>query len=77
MICAATAVLKIRVSTGSAKIRAEGVGDLKADLQNPDLDNVWSGVIPIKQLYGVPEQDSDATPLDTLPQHISDLIKQQ
>lgn len=45
-----TAVLKLSLEKASAKIRDVGVKDDKADLDLP----IWSGVIPIKHVYGQP-----------------------
>lgn len=44
----ATKVLELEITEGSAKIRAEGVGDDKADYE---LD-IWAGVVPIHRIYG-------------------------
>lgn len=43
-----TKVLKLNINEGSAKIRAEGVGDDKKDY---DLD-IWAGIVPIERSYG-------------------------
>lgn len=43
----ATSVLKLIITSGSAKIRNEGVGDLKADLQDEELAHIWSGRKPL------------------------------
>lgn len=60
----ATSVLKLVIEEASAKIRTGDPGDEKADY---DLD-VWSGVIPIKQVYEAPINDSllrDGIPIPT------------
>ena len=49
----ATQVLELEITEGSAKIRAEGVGDDKADYE---LD-IWAGVVPIRRSYGAPLPD--------------------
>ena len=49
----ATQVLELEITEGSAKIRAEGVGDDKADYE---LD-IWAGVVPIQRFYGAPLPD--------------------
>ena len=49
----ATQVLELEITEGSAKIRAEGVGDDKADYE---LD-IWAGVVPIRRSYGAPIPD--------------------
>ncbi len=60
----ATQVLELEISEGSAKIRAEGVGDDKADYK---LD-IWAGVVPILRSYGAPLPDDRLRPgIDTPP----------
>ena len=54
----ATQVLELEISEGSAKIRAEGVGDDKADYE---LD-IWAGVVPILRSYGAPLPDDRLRP---------------
>jgi len=50
---AITKVIAITMNEVTGKKRAEGVSDDKADY---DL-NIWAGIIPIKQVYAVPEPD--------------------
>lgn len=50
---ASTSVLKVAISTGSAKIRSGPPGDDRADMEDPDVvDNVWTGVVPVYQTLG-------------------------
>lgn len=43
-----TSILRVKVVSGSAKVREGGVSDDKHDLDSQDaLDNVWTGVVPI------------------------------
>ncbi|KAH7097587.1 hypothetical protein BKA62DRAFT_716139 [Auriculariales sp. MPI-PUGE-AT-0066] len=67
-----TGVIRIRVETASAKVRAKGVGDDAKDLQDEELvGRVWTGVVPVKLARGAPEP----TPYNKLqvPQHVLDL----
>lgn len=50
-----TLVVEFEITSGSAKIRAEGVNDEKEDLEFP----VWTGVIPLEQIAKEPEPDKD------------------
>ena len=51
-----TQILKIKVKSASAKIRAGGPNDDRKDLNNDDVTRrVWTGVIPIWQWVGVPQ----------------------
>ncbi len=52
---ASTSVLRVRVKTGSAKIRSGQPHDDKADVDDEALlDSVWTGVVPVYQTYGTP-----------------------
>lgn len=42
----ATLVVEISITTASAKVRDEGVGDEKSDMRLP----IWAGIVPIKQV---------------------------
>lgn len=43
-----TRILKVRIESASAKIRAEGPHDERSDLQNEELvRKVWTGVLPV------------------------------
>ena len=43
-----TTILKVRVVSGSGKIREGGPGDDKKDMENGDVaDKYWTGVVPI------------------------------
>ena len=54
----ATKVLELEISEASAKIRAEGVGDDKADYE---LD-IWAGIVPIHRSFGAAEADERLKP---------------
>jgi uncharacterized protein len=50
-----TSVLKVRITSGSGKIRTGGPKDDKADLENEEvIGKVWTGVVPIYQTVGEP-----------------------
>jgi nitroimidazol reductase NimA-like FMN-containing flavoprotein (pyridoxamine 5'-phosphate oxidase superfamily) len=53
----ATGVLKLHIDSASAKVRAEGVKDVQADLNSDELANVWSGIVPIHTTLGTPIKD--------------------
>ena len=54
----ATKVLELEISEASAKVRAEGVGDDKADYE---LD-IWAGIVPIHRSYGAAIADDKLKP---------------
>ncbi|ROT34895.1 hypothetical protein SODALDRAFT_329097 [Sodiomyces alkalinus F11] len=50
-----TGVLRVRITTGSAKIRAGPPSDDRHDLENPDVvGRVWTGVVPVHTTFGSP-----------------------
>lgn len=59
----ATKVLELEINEGSAKIRAESVGDDSADYE---LD-IWAGVVPIERSYGKAIPDDRLKPGIDLP----------
>ncbi|PON25667.1 hypothetical protein TGAM01_v205553 [Trichoderma gamsii] len=69
-----TSVLKVRITSGSAKIRDGGVLDDKHDLQNEEAQNsVWTGVLPIYSSVGEPIPTSYNKV--EVPSNISDFVK--
>ena len=59
------------VDNFSAKVRAEGVNDERADLS---LD-VWAGVVPITAAYGTPEPDQELSSEIAVPPSVKNLAK--
>lgn len=52
---AATRILKVRITSASAKIRDSGVKDDAKDLKNEETKGrVWTGVIPYVEMLGMP-----------------------
>ncbi|GKT65915.1 flavin-nucleotide-binding protein [Colletotrichum tofieldiae] len=50
-----TSVLKVRIATGSAKIREGPPGDERHDKENGEVvGRVWTGVVPVYQTLGQP-----------------------
>ncbi len=51
-----TSVLRVRIATGSAKIRTGSAADDRGDLQDDAvLDSVWAGVVPVYTALGTPQ----------------------
>jgi nitroimidazol reductase NimA-like FMN-containing flavoprotein (pyridoxamine 5'-phosphate oxidase superfamily) len=70
----ATAVLKIRIETATAKTRAGGPGDEKSDLQNAGLSGkTWIGVVPTYQVLGHPIEDAN-NKVKVLPEYLADWV---
>ncbi|KAH8170957.1 pyridoxamine 5'-phosphate oxidase domain-containing protein [Sarocladium implicatum] len=50
-----TSVLKVKIESGSAKVRAAQASDDKHDLENEEaLNKIWTGVVPVYQTFGEP-----------------------
>ncbi|PWY76959.1 flavin-nucleotide-binding protein [Aspergillus heteromorphus CBS 117.55] len=50
-----TVILKVRIVSGSGKIRDGGVSDEKKDTGNEEVANsVWTGVVPVWETFGEP-----------------------
>ncbi|CAM1506436.1 Fc.00g060770.m01.CDS01 [Cosmosporella sp. VM-42] len=50
-----TSILKVKIASGSAKIRAGNAHDDKHDMENEEIqDSIWTGVLPIHQEMGTP-----------------------
>ena len=50
-----TTILRVRIVSGSGKIRDAGPSDEKKDLERGDIvDRVWTGVVPVWQTVGEP-----------------------
>jgi len=73
-----TGILKVRIVSASAKVRAEGVGkEDRADALNTPLrDNTWTGVVPMWTAYGVP-QPADENRRADVPDYIQEFIRRK
>lgn len=73
---ASTVILKVKVTSGSGKIRTGGPGDEKKDTENEVLTKrVWTGVLPICEVLGEPV-NGGAGQLSAIPQHIVEFRQQ-
>ena len=65
-----TTILKVKILSGSGKIREGGPGDDKKDIESGDVaDKVWTGVVPIWETVGEPVPGK-ANRVAELPEHI-------
>lgn len=70
----ATAVLKVRIETASAKVRAGGPSDERADLQDTELvDRTWIGVVPTYLTLGEP-MAGEHNGVKQVPEYLADWI---
>jgi nitroimidazol reductase NimA-like FMN-containing flavoprotein (pyridoxamine 5'-phosphate oxidase superfamily) len=69
-----TSVLKIRIVSGSAKIRTGNAGDERGDMENDQLrDGTWTGVLPVYTSIGSPVASDYAKV--AVPAHVKDFIE--
>ncbi|MBY8882341.1 pyridoxamine 5'-phosphate oxidase family protein [Actinacidiphila acidipaludis] len=64
---ASTAVLRLDLAEVSAKVRTGGPGDDPEDVELP----YWSGVVPVRQVYGTPEPADGSPDSPALPGYLS------
>ncbi|KAF4455560.1 hypothetical protein F53441_2168 [Fusarium austroafricanum] len=69
-----TGILKVKIASGSAKMRTGGPSDDKKDMENESIrDTVWTGVLPIHTTMGEPVAGSYNS-ID-VPAHIAEFSK--
>lgn len=72
-----TAILRVKIVSGSGKIRDGGTGDDRKDLENKDVtDRVWTGVIPIWEMVGEPIA-SQTNQINFIPDYITAYVKNE
>lgn len=72
-----TAILRVKIVSGSGKIRDGGTGDDRKDLENKDVtDRVWTGVIPIWETVGEPIA-SQTNQINFIPDYITAYVKNE
>ncbi|KAI3320200.1 hypothetical protein HD806DRAFT_506770 [Xylariaceae sp. AK1471] len=70
-----TSVLRVRIASGSAKIRSGMPSDDKADLENAALlDRVWTGVVPVHYTFGKP-MPGPYNKLEKLPTYLEEFVR--
>ena len=68
---ASTTILKVRIVTGSGKIRSGGPGDEKKDIERQDVvEKVWTGVLPMWTAFGDPVRGG-AGLIKGVPDHVN------
>ncbi len=69
-----TTILRVRIASGSGKIRDGEPHDDKKDLERPDITSrVWTGVIPMWETLGDPVA-AGSNRVDSIPDHIRSFI---
>lgn len=71
-----TSILRVRIASGSAKIRSGMPSDEKGDLENAELLNrVWTGVVPVHYSLGNP-MPGPYNKLETLPAYLNEFVRE-
>lgn len=70
-----TGILKVRIASGSAKIREGQPGDERRDMKDEEaLNSIWTGVVPVYQVAGKPVSGS-YNRVD-VPAHVSEYVRE-
>ncbi|KAL8874415.1 MAG: hypothetical protein Q9174_000260 [Haloplaca sp. 1 TL-2023] len=65
-----TTILKVKIASGSGKVRDGGPHDEKKDLERSEVtENIWTGVVPMWEAMGEPVA-SDYNHTGSLPQYL-------
>ncbi|EPS41513.1 hypothetical protein H072_4555 [Dactylellina haptotyla CBS 200.50] len=71
-----TQILRVTIDHASAKIRTGEPGDYEKDLKREDvLNKTWTGIIPMYQAYGEP-QESSYNRVKPVPEYIQNYVKE-
>lgn len=69
-----TRIMKVRIAAASGKVREGIPNDEKKDSKRGDvLDRVWTGVIPVYEVYGEP-QPGPYNRVKDVPEHVEDFV---
>jgi hypothetical protein len=69
-----TSILRVKIASGSAKVRTGMPHDDRGDLSDEALlDRVWTGVVPVYQTFGAPVP-GPYNRLDTAPAYLADYV---
>jgi len=71
-----TTVLRVKITTGSAKIRSGMPSDDKADLEDEGLlERVWTGVVPVHYTFGKP-MPGPYNRVEKVPGYIEEFVRE-
>lgn len=70
-----TSILRMKVTSASAKIRTGPPSDAKKDIERPGLrERVWTGVVPVFETLGTPVPGPDNLVAE-VPEHIGGFVE--
>lgn len=71
-----TSVLRVKIASGSAKLRSGGPKDEKADVEDAALvERVWTGVVPVHYTFGDPIP-GPYNKLEQPPAYLGDFVRE-
>ncbi|KAM3507946.1 hypothetical protein MY11210_006938 [Beauveria gryllotalpidicola] len=72
-----TAVLRVKIASGSFKARDGETGDDRHDMENEEMRRqVWTGVVPVHQVFGTPVASS-YNRVEETPAYIAEYAQEQ
>ncbi|KAI1260190.1 hypothetical protein F5Y18DRAFT_406558 [Xylariaceae sp. FL1019] len=72
-----TSVLRVRIASGSAKIRSGMPSDDKSDMEDQELlGRVWTGVVPVHYTFGEP-MPGPYNRVEKVPEYLDEYVKEQ
>ena len=72
-----TTILRVKIVSGSGKIRDGGAHEEAKDLKRPDLmEKIWTGVIPVWETFGEPVP-SDHNKVEQVPTNITEFLSER
>ncbi len=72
-----TSILRVKIVSGSGKIRDGGPGDDKRDATRQDLtDRVWTGVVPVWENVGEPVP-GEQNRVGEVPEHVTGFVRKE
>ncbi|KAI0155201.1 hypothetical protein GGR57DRAFT_464544 [Xylariaceae sp. FL1272] len=72
-----TSVLRVKIDSGSAKIRSGMPSDEKSDMEDQELlDRVWTGVVPVHYTLGEP-MPGPYNRVEKVPGYLDEYVKEQ
>ncbi|KAI1272081.1 hypothetical protein F5Y07DRAFT_392293 [Xylaria sp. FL0933] len=71
-----TSILRVRIDSGSAKIRSGGPSDERGDLGDEGLlGRVWTGVVPLHYMFGEPVP-GPYNKLEKVPDYLDEFVRE-
>ncbi|KAL1652273.1 hypothetical protein SLS58_000400 [Diplodia intermedia] len=71
-----TRIIKVRIASATAKVRAAPAASERRDLKDPDVvGKVWQGVVPVWEHFGEPVTNKAAGGVSEIPEHVARFVE--